>query len=61
MSENLYLIKGNTLTSIADGVRNISGTSEEYTPEEMASLMSNMSPGSGAAAVLYTEQTLTEE
>ena len=54
-----YLIKGDTLTAIADGVRNISGTTEEYTPEEMAALMSNMSPGS-SAAVLFTEQNLTE-
>ena len=54
-----YLIKRNTLTAIADGVRNISGTTEEYTPEEMAALMSNMSPGS-SAAVLFTEQNLTE-
>lgn len=54
-----YLIKEDTLTAIADGVRNISGTTEEYTPEEMAALMSNMSPGS-SAAVLFTEQNLTE-
>ena len=54
-----YLIKEDTLTAIADGVRNISGTTEEYTPEEMAALMSNMSPGS-SAAILFTEQNLTE-
>ena len=59
MSDNIYLIKEDTLTAIADGVRNISGTTEEYTPEEMAALMSNMSPGS-SAAVLFTEQNLTE-
>jgi hypothetical protein len=59
LSDNIYLIKGDTLTAIADGVRNISGTTEEYTPEEMAALMSNMSPGS-SAAVLFTEQNLTE-
>ena len=45
MSENLYLIKGETLTAMADGVRSIFGTSDKYTPEEMASVIAKIEAG----------------
>lgn len=45
MSDNIYLIKGETLTIMADGVRSIFGTSDKYTPEEMASVIAKIEAG----------------
>ncbi len=38
-----YLIKGETLSTIANGVRNVSGVNKELTPSSMAEIMSSLS------------------
>ena len=38
-----YLIKGETLNTIANGVRNVSGVNKELTPSSMAEIMSSLS------------------
>ena len=44
--------------NIADAIRNQNGTSETYYPSAMAAAISELSP---PTAVLYTEQTLSDE
>ena len=46
-----YLIKGETLSTIANGVRNVSGVNKELTPSSMAEIMSSYEGSGGGGAV----------
>ena len=48
MNNNDYIIKGETLSTIADGIRRVTGVSEDLTPPRMAEVMSAAEPGSGS-------------
>jgi hypothetical protein len=54
MNNNNYIIKGETLSTIANGIRRIAGTDEKLTPSEMAEIMAAAEPGSGSGGGLET-------
>lgn len=56
----LYSIQGETLSEIADAIREQTGTEEPIQTKEMSSMIRKIEGGS-PNAVLYTEQILTDE
>ena len=56
----LYSIQGETLGEIADAIREQTGTAEPIQTNEMSSMIRKIEGGS-PNAVLYTEQSLTDE
>lgn len=56
----LYSIQGETLGEIADAIREQTGTEEPIQTNEMSSMIRQIEGGS-PNAVLYTEQSLTDE
>lgn len=53
-----YLIKGETLSTIANGVRNVSGVNKELTPSSMAEIMSSYEGSGGGAGVETSKVTV---
>ena len=55
---NDYIIKGETLSTIADGIRRVTGTNDELTPPRMAEVMSTIEPGSSGNPMINIDVTV---